>query len=396
MVTVCLSSCSQLEPIGEVTESVDSAAFRQRMEVIGGSPVVAGCSCQFLKNGDVFFPSMLTDIRAAKHSITLETFIIREGTIANTFVSALAKKAEEGLEVCVLLDGIGSRFLDEPAVERLKSSGVKLEWYRPLYRNPLIANNRTHRKLLILDGKIGHVGGAGFANAWKGNGMKPWYWRDNQYRFEGPVVAEMQKVFCENWQELTGDRLKGRKYFPKLSVSGVMPIQHVASSPHGNSKSIGRCYLLAIEAARTEVCLSMAYVCPPPALRDALERALRRGVKVRIVTSSDKTDSKITRRCSHHLWKKLIPHGLEVYEYQPSMMHAKLMVVDRYLVIGGAANFDYRSCFINDENNFHVFDQDFAEQQVKVFNADMKHSKKITMDHVEKFSLPAWLIGFQL
>ena len=396
LVSVVISSCAQLKEVERNPPPVHTIAFKRQMELVGKTKTRDGNSCQFLKNGSAFFPSMLADIRSAKESVTFETFIIREGRIANYFVNALSERSRQGVKVHMILDAIGSRFLDQNAIEKLESSGVELYWYKSVYRNPLVANNRDHRKSLIIDGKIAHVGGAGVATAWDGNGNSFWNWRDNQYRVTGPAVADLQRVFCLNWKELTGTDLSGSRYFPQLRSSGDKTIQVLASGNESNDHAIGRAYLLAVNAARKDITIGNAYVCPPERFLLAIERALKRGVRVRVLGPGKIMDSKMLQRCAHNVWKRLIPKGLEVYEYSPAMYHTKLMIVDHHLVIAGASNLDYRSFFINDENNIHIFDTQFAKKQMRSFEDDLKKSKLLTLDSLSSYSWRAWMVQSQL
>ena len=332
-----------------------------------------------LPNGDAFFPSMREAISKAKKTITFETFAIVSGTESYYFCQALAEKAKQGVKVHVIIDGVGSRKLGKVCTDLLVNNGVQLKWYRkfnPL--RPYHCNNRDHRKLLIIDGKVGFTGGAGYANSWMGNASTPLEWRDTMYKITGKVVADMQHIFADNWQELTKEKLTGNDYFPPLSDTGNMPTQITMGAPRERGDTLGASYLLAIDAAQKSILIEHAYFAPNKKLREAIKRACARGVKIKVIVPGDPIDSKILREASKIYWPELMAAGVEYYEYQTSMMHAKLIVIDDYLTIAGSGNFDERTYFINDEANIHVLSKSCAAAQRRMFEQDLKHCKKMT------------------
>lgn len=390
---IVLCSCSQLQQIENDVPPVQTNSFKQRLEEVGGSQFIQGNSVKLLVNGDSYYPEMLRDILAAEASIQLETFIMMRSHITDRFVEVLAKKAQAGVKVQVLLDAIGSRMLDDAAKKKMRRAGVKLQFYRPWLSNPLFLNNRTHRKFLIIDESVAYTGGAGFADAWNGNGMTKWNWRDNQYKIKGPIVAKMSEQFSINWNSRGGKITKAKE---QVVTQGRLAVQSVVAEPYFGRDRIASSYLLAINAARKNIVMAMAYTCPPKKIERAIQRARDRGVSVRILSPGNTIDSKICRRCAHNKWKKWLTWGVEIYEYQPTMMHAKMVVVDDYLVMAGAANMDYRSFFLNDENNIHILDAGVAQQHLKQFEKDLLLSRKITQNKLKKFSLSAWLLQSQL
>ncbi len=301
---------------------------------------------------------MLEAIRGARRTITFETYIYWSGDIGRTFADALAERARAGVKVHVLLDWVGSAKMDPALLETLEKSGVEVHRYHePRWYNLGRLNNRTHRKVLVVDGRIGFTGGVGIADKWTGHAQDPEHWRDTHVRAEGPVVAQMQAVFMDNWTKATGRVIHGIDYFPPLTPVGEGAAQMFESSPSGGSESMHLMYLLAITAADRTIHLSSSYFVPDELTTKALVAALRRGVKVQIITPGEDIDTEVVRKASRARWGDLLQAGAEIYEYQPTMFHCKVMVVDSLLVSVGSTNFDNRSFRLNDEANLNVFDQ---------------------------------------
>jgi cardiolipin synthase len=252
-------------------------------------------------------------------------------------------------------------------------------YHKPVWWKLARLNNRTHRKLLVVDGRVGFTGGVGIADKWRGNGQDKDHWRDTHFRVEGPVVGQMQAVFNDNWTKATGVVLDGEDYFPALGHAGDMPAQMFSSSPTGGSESMHLMYLMAITAARRTINLSNSYFVPDELAVKALMAAAKRGVKVRIITPGPIIDSDVVRAASHERWGKLLEAGIEMAEYQPTMFHVKALVVDSLLVSVGSTNFDNRSFSLNDEANLNVLDPGFALQQNAVFENDWKHARRVTL-----------------
>ncbi|WP_426103844.1 phospholipase D-like domain-containing protein [Massilia sp. TSP1-1-2] len=359
--------------------NVDDPQFRRSMGVLLGPPIIEGNQVEVLLNGDQIFPSMLKAIREAKQTITFETYIYWSETIGKEFSDALIERARAGVKVHVLLDFIGSMKMDDAAMDAMKSAGVKFHRYhKPVWWKFTKLNNRTHRKVLVVDGKIGFTGGVGIADQWRGNGQDKEHWRDTHFRIEGPVVGQMQAVFAENWTKATGVVLDGQPYFPALAAKGSHAAQMFSSSPSGGSESMLLMYLMSITAAQSTIELSSSYFVPDELTIKALVAAAKRGVKVRIITPGDTIDSRIVRAASHDTWGPLLAAGIQIAEYQPTMYHVKALVVDSLMVSVGSTNFDNRSFSLNDEANLNIIDAVFAKEQVAVFNNDWKLAKPIT------------------
>ncbi|WP_048440153.1 cardiolipin synthase [Caenimonas sp. SL110] len=361
--------------------SVDDPQFLRSMGIMMGPAIVDGNKATELINGDQIFPAMLEAIQSARKTVLFETYIYWSGDIGHKFADALADRAKNGVKVHVLLDWIGSSKAESSIIDKMKSAGVEVEKFHPLrWYNLGRMNNRTHRKLLIVDGSIGFTGGVGIAQEWTGNAQDPGHWRDSHFKVEGPVVAQMQSVMLDNWTKTTGHVLHGAQYFPPLKPVGTHSAQMFASSPNGGSESMLMMYLLAITASTKSIDLSSAYFVPDEITRDALVAAVKRGVKVRIITPGENIDAETVRRASRGLWGELLEAGVEMYEYQPTMYHVKAMVVDGMMVSVGSTNFDVRSFRLNDEANLNIYDRAFAERQRQVFEEDLKKSRRITFE----------------
>ena len=359
---------------------VEDPQFLRSMGLLMGPSILEGNKATELINGDRIFPAMLQAIRAAKKTVLFETFIYWSGDIGNKMAGALAERARAGLKVHVLLDWVGSSRVEDAIVDRMKSAGVEVRKYHPLtWYNLDRMNNRTHRKLLIVDGAIGFTGGVGIAPQWTGNAQDPDHWRDTHYRVEGPIVAQMQSVMLDNWSKATGKVLHGRDYFPPLQAAGEQSAQMFASSPNGGSESMLMMMLLAITAATRSIDIANAYFVPDDDTRRALVAAAKRGVRVRILVPGKYIDTATVRRASRGLWGELLEAGVQIHEYLPTMLHCKLMVVDGLMTSVGSTNFDVRSFRLNDEANLNIYDAAFAVRQTEVFEADLKQSRRVTL-----------------
>lgn len=251
-------------------------------------------------------------------------------------------------------------------------------YHEPQWYNLDKLNNRTHRKLLIVDGQVGFTGGVGVAQEWTGHAQDPEHWRDTHFRVEGPVVAEMQAVFGDNWVKATGEVLHGSDYFPAISKAADGKAQVFSSSPSGGSESMQLIYLLAITAAERSIELEMAYFVPDELAREALLDAVKRGVHVRIIVPGAYIDTETVRHASRAVWGDLLAAGVEIDEYAPTMFHCKVMVVDGFMVSAGSTNFDDRSFRLNDEDSLNIYDESFAARQQKIFEDDLAQSKRVT------------------
>jgi cardiolipin synthase len=358
---------------------VSDPQFVRAVGVLLGPPLVAGNRATTLIDGDEIFPAMLQAIRSARHTITFETYIYWKGQVGREFADALSERARAGVKVSVLLDWLGSQKMDQARLEEMRQAGVRVERYHALHWYTLDRlNNRTHRKLLVVDGRVGFTGGVGIADEWTGHAQDPNHWRDTHYRIEGPAVAQMQAAFLDNWMKVTGEVLDGPEYFPALEPAGALVAQVFKSSREGGAESTHLMYLLSITAAARTIDLEMAYFIPDDLALEAIVNALKRGVRVRIIVPGPITDSQSVRKASKALWGPILAAGAEIYEYQPTMFHCKVLVVDGLWTSVGSTNFDSRSFSLNDEANLNIYDRDFAARQVSDFERDLARSRRVT------------------
>lgn len=364
---------------------VSNPQFQREMGVLLGPGIIAGNKVEDLQNGEQIFPAMLEAIRSARHTITFETYIYWSGDIGKRVADALEERARAGVKVKLMIDWAGSIKMEDELLEKLKTAGVDLQQYRPLkWYNLGRLNNRTHRKLLVVDGRVGFTGGVGVADPWMGHAQDPDHWRDMHFRIEGPVVAQMQAAFNDNWIKTTGVVLNGEEYFPPLEPVGDMDAHMFVASPAGGSESMHLMYLMAIAAAVHSIDLEAAYFVPDDLMIKALIAARHRGVKIRVIVPGPHIDSETVRFASKANWGELLLAGVEIYEYQPTMIHNKLLIVDSEMTSVGSTNFDVRSFRLNDEASLNVYNAGFAEQMESVFEADLKPTILFTFETWEK------------
>lgn len=391
------------QPIPHLYATEDPQFYRTMGTLLGRS-ILEGNQVDVLLNGDQIFPAMLQAIRNAKYNITFETFIYWSGSVGSEFTNALAERARAGVNVHVLLDWIGSNKMDASQLALMEQAGVQVQKYHKLHWYQLDRlNNRTHRKLLVVDGVIGFTGGVGIADQWSGHAQDPEHWRDSHYRVQGPVVAQMQAVFMDNWIKVSGEVLHGPDYFPPLQPVGTGKAHVFSSSPSGGSESMRLMYLLAITAATRSIHLSTPYFIPDALSIQALTDAAERGVTIQIITVGSHADSETVRRASRSRWGALLEAGIEIHEYLPTMYHCKVMIVDGLWTSVGSTNFDPRSFNLNDEANVNYYEADFARRQIEIFQDDLTRSRQVTFQEwkdrplVEKiWEHAASLFGSQL
>jgi cardiolipin synthase len=361
--------------------AVDDPQFVRELGILLGPAIVAGNRIENLENGAEIFPAMLAAVKGAKQTISFETYIYWSGAVGKQFAEALEERARAGVKVHVLIDWVGSQKMEDSLVDEMKAAGIEVQLYHPLHWYNLgRMNNRTHRKLLVVDGRVGFTGGVGIADQWDGHAQDPDHWRDSHYRLEGPAVLQMQAAFLDNWIKTTGKVLQGVEYFPPVPPAGDQMAQVFTSSPSGGGDSMALMYLLSITAAEKTIDLSASYFVPDELTRRALRAALERGVKVRIIVPGRHIDAQVVRQASRADWGALLQAGAEMYEFAPTMFHCKMMLVDSKLASVGSTNFDSRSFRLNDEANLNVYDHAFAEKLEDVFEADLKRSKRITYE----------------
>jgi len=361
---------------------VRETAFLQTMYALTGMPLTEGNRVEILRNGVAFFPSMLSAIRAAKKTINLEFYIYWDGEIGRQFAEALAERARAGVTVNVILDAVGSGPMSRDLIAFMQRNGMNVEWYHPLRWYTLSRfNHRTHRKILIVDGEVGFSGGVGIADEWLGDADSHNHWRETVARVEGPVVTQMQFAFMDNWVKSRGELLTGLDYFPRLEPRGKHCAQVLKSSPSEGSSAVKLLYIVSIVSARQSIYIANAYFVPDSDTLRALEGAVRRGVDVRVIVPGELTDVPIVRQAARWQYERMLRRGIRLFEYQPTMMHAKTMVVDGIWSTIGSSNFDDRSFRLNDEVNVNIYDENIASQMEKMFFEDLARSEEISHRH---------------
>lgn len=342
------------------------------------SAIEPGNSVEVLQNGVMFFPALLRDIDAAKETIHIESFIWYDGTIARQLAGHLARKAREGLEVRILVDASGGRELEGEVQEMLEKAGARVAHFHPLRISNLgRLNNRDHRKLMIVDGRIGYLGGFGIADEWMGDARGKKEYRDTGLRVTGPVVNRLQGAFAENWIEETGEIPAGERYFPKITPTGTSSAHLAYTSPDGSVSAVQILYYLAIKAARREILIQNPYLLPDPLAMEALEDAVRRGVDVRImVPSDDATDSALVQHASHQHYNELLESGVRIFEYEKTLLHQKVIIVDGTWSCVGSTNFDARSFRLNDEVSLGIDDPRIAGELRAAFRDDLRFTRE--------------------
>jgi cardiolipin synthase A/B len=355
--------------------------MRREMGALLGPAIVPDNEIRPLMNGNEIFPAMLQGIRSAKHTITFETYIYWSGQIGEKFADALIERVRAGVNVHLMLDWVGCSKMAHTLLERMRAAGVDVERYHAVRWFTLgRLNNRTHRKILIIDGVLGYTGGVGIADQWSGQAEDPQHWRDMHFEVRGPVVAQMQTAFLDNWIKTTGRVLHGDRYFPALSPAGERPAQMFMSSPEGGSDSMRLMYLTAITAAEKSIDIEAAYFIPDRLMSRELISSRKRGVRIRVLVPDKHLDSETVRIASKREWGPLMESGIEIYLYEPTMLHCKMLIFDRHMVSVGSTNFDMRSFELNDEASLNIYDNAFAAQMTETYEQDLKAAKRYSLD----------------
>lgn len=362
----------------QASYGVEDPAFRESVGHLVSAPLLPGNKVTTLINGVQIFPAMLDAIRGAKKTITMENFIFRSGKLSAQLVPLLVEKAQAGLQVHVIMDSMGCSKLEQSELDQLEKAGVQFVKYnRTEWHKLLRVNHRDHRKMLVVDGVVGFTGGACLADEWMGNAETKEQWRDTHFRVDGPAVAQIQGVFMENWIATQHEVLHGPDYFPELPKADSVYARCYGTGPDDGVESARLVYLYSIGAARKNIRIAHSYFVPDNLLVDALIAARKRGVKIEVITPGT-IDANVVRRASRARWNELIDAGVEFYEYQPSLFHCKIMIVDDIWMTAGTVNFDNRSFRINDENTLEVWDKGFAAEQIRIFEMDKSKSRRIT------------------
>ncbi|HEY4555136.1 MAG TPA: phospholipase D-like domain-containing protein [Lysobacter sp.] len=375
----------KLERKVEHRYAIGDEQYCREMSVLLGPGILDGNRVRLLRNGDEIFPAMLEAIGQARRTITFETYIYWSGEIGARFANALAERARAGVAVTMTVDWAGSLKMDDELLELMKDAGVRVRRYRPLHWYSLSRlNNRTHRKLLVIDGVVGFTGGVGIADQWQGHAQDPDHWRDVHFRVEGPVVAQLQAAFLDNWIKTTGEVLTGEEYFPRLEPIGRSSAHLFIASPAGGSESMHLMYLMTIAAAVHSIDLAASYFVPDKLITRALIAAKERGARVRVLVPGPHIDSVTVHFASKASWGPLLEAGIEVYEYEPTMLHVKMLVVDGEMVSVGSTNFDIRSFRLNDEASLNVYDREFAAEMTRMYEADLAHAHRYGLERWQR------------
>jgi cardiolipin synthase len=361
---------------------VRDPGFLRAAEALTAAPISTGDDVELLINGDAIFPVYLDTIRGAQRTLCLLTYVYWRGDIARDVADALCERARAGVEVNVIIDAMGGVKIEKDLVEQMAEAGVRMSRFRP--PKPYAARrvaNRTHRKILVADGEVGLTGGVGIAEEWSGNAQDPDHWRDTHVRVRGPVVRGLFGAFAENWLEATGEVLVGEGYLPDIpEQEDSGPMMVVRSSAGVGDTNVEALYYLAIAAARETLDLTAAYFVPRPAFTDALVDAASRGVRVRVLVPGPHIDKPPVRVAGRVSYDELVDAGVEIYEYQPTMLHAKSMVVDGAWSSVGSVNFDNRSFQLHDEATLCVLSEAFAGELTDQFERDLERSERIEPD----------------
>ena len=375
---------------------LDSVDFVRQLSALADARVEQHTKVEVLTNGSHFYPAELQAIHSARQSIDLEAYIFEKGETARQIVEALAERARAGVEVNVVADAMGSATTPKSFFDDLKRAGGRVAWYHPVrWYNWPRANNRTHREMLIVDGKLAFVGGAGIADHWWQGKKDDAPWRDTMVQVTGSAVNSLQGIFAENWLEASDHILIGDKYFPAAGNPDGATALAIGSSPsEGGSTRARVLFQVLIASAKNNLVITTPYFLPDESLRRELIRAMQeRGVKVEILVPGKHSDHGMTRSSSRRLFGDLLKAGAEIYEYQPAMIHAKIMVVDDLWCVVGSTNLDHRSFGLNDEDNLVVLDRELASRLLADFHDDLSKSRKITLEEWEH--RPVWDRGME-
>lgn len=383
VVTLLGASCARVQSHFALPDlAVADPAFLPTIEAYT-STAIGGNTASLLLNGDEIFPAQLAAIRAARETITYAQYFYEGGSIGAEIAEALAERCRAGVRAHVLLDGFGTLAMPGAYRETMAQAGCEVATFRPLSPLSLVAvfgfgrsNKRNHRRLLVVDGRVGFTGGSGISPKWLGNGRTEGQWRDTDVRLEGPVVAKLQGAFVENWLEATGNVLGGGSYFPSLPRRGSVFAQVVRSSPTAGSFSMYTMFLLAMSSARQSIYITNPYFLPDDRMTRVLTEAPGRGVRV-VVLLPGAIDNNIVRHASRSRFGELLKAGIEIYEYQAGLLHAKTMTIDGVWATIGSTNLDSRSFALNEELNAVVYDREVVSRLEKIFADDLTNAQRV-------------------
>ena len=370
--------------------AVDAPQFLDELEPLVSSKITRNNSFDVIENGDNFYAAEFDAMRQAQRSINIEAYIFHKGRVTGELMELLTERAKAGIHVNLVIDSLGSFSTRKSSFQALKNAGGKVRWYHRLrLHNWFISNNRTHREITVIDGSTAFVGGAGYADWWRyADGDEP-RWRDTMVRVRGDAVRGIQGTFVENWLEASGEILDGPDYFSPLpNDAGHATALVVTSTPSSGGSTRARVLFQTMMAsARKSILITTPYFLPDRSFRAELQHARQRGVSVRIVVPGKHADHTLTRSCGRGAYGELLNAGAEIYEYEPTMIHAKIAIIDGAWSIVGSTNLDNRSFGINDEVNVAVLNPEVADHLTKAFEDDVAHSKHITLEDWKKRSL---------
>lgn len=369
----------------------EEGGISELMPTIAGlthGTLVEGNSASLVQNGQ-FFEQLFRDLKKARQTIDFETFLSKEGEVTRQLAAILCEKAREGVDVRLMLDASGGRRFGKKEVRAMEEAGVHQARYHPLrFSNLGRMNNRDHRKIVVIDGEVGWVGGHCLVDSWLGDAQDGKHFRDISVRLEGPVVAQIQAAFSENWIEETGEVPGGERFFPQPRKKGKAAAHVVYTTPHGSPSSVKLLHYLAIHAAHKRVWIQNPYFLPDPDARTEMVKAVKRGVDVRVmIPAPSASDSPVVQHASHHRYGFLLKGGVRIFEYQKTLLHQKVMTVDGCWSAVGSTNFDDRSFELNDEITVGIFDDGVAAELEKIFDDDCRDAEEIKLDEWKKRSI---------
>jgi cardiolipin synthase len=370
---------------------ISDPLFAHTIELFTGTHIDQGNDVRVLLDGDGTYPPLWKDISSAKRTLTVQLYYSQPGAVADTMAKYLEERARAHVRVLLLLDAFGSQPLKKEWVAGLKQAGVEFAWLRPLKWYTLHkATQRSHVRAIVIDGRVGYTGGFGLADYWLGDGHHEDQWRETNVRFEGPTVAALQAAFASAWAEATGELLTGDMFFPAMAFAdgGNVNAGLMHSIPTIGSTPAERYLALSIAGARKSLYITNSYFVPNDNFCDLLVKAIRRGVDVRVLTVSSKTDVKTTWYAGRALYERLLKDGVRIYEYQPTMMHAKTLVVDGLFSAIGSMNFDNRSMTFNNESQVLALDSVLGQKMDSIFFDDLKYSEEMKLETFRKRPWP--------
>ncbi len=378
-----LAGCARVPPHLSLPDlRLGEPSFFPTVEAYTTAPILAGNRVEFLLNGEEIFPAVIDAIQSARKSITYAQYFYEDGPVSRDIAAALSERCLAGVGANVLLDAFGALGMPTDYVDMMRRAGCHVEFFRPL--GPLDwhrANNRNHRRILVVDGRLGWTGGSGVSRKWMGNGRTEDHWRDTDVRVQGPIVEYLQGAFADNWLEATGIVLGGDAYFPRpLAPAGNVYAQIVRSSPAGGGAAMYTAFLLAMSSARRSIYIANPYLVLDDRMGEALLSAAKRGVKV-VVLTPGAIDHNLVRQASRGTWGRMLKGGVQIYEYLPALLHAKMMVIDGVWATVGSTNLDNRSFALNDELNLVVYDAPTAQRLEAIIKEDLTYSRQVDYRH---------------